>query len=97
MRVHEAVHRTQNAVQALYFFPDAGHDLDTKMSAWSETTLVVLEKVLRLLNGRQRMAIALVCKTWLAPASTSAAGSCHVTRLKQSVQQPILQGQQSSR
>ncbi len=50
------------------------------MSAWREITLVVLEKVLRLLSGRQRVAIGLVCKTWLAPASTSAAGFCHVIR-----------------
>lgn len=61
-----------------YDFPDAGHELDTKMSAWREITLMILEKVLRLLSGHQRMAIALVCKTWLAPASTSAAESCYV-------------------
>ncbi len=59
-------------------FQIAGHELNTEMSAWREITLVILEKVLRLLSGHQRMAIALVCKTWLAPASTSAVESCQV-------------------
>lgn len=68
-----------------YDFPDAGHELDTKVSAWRESTLTILEKVLRLLSGHQRMAIPLVCKTWLAPASTSAAESCHVECWKELV------------
>ena len=68
-----------------YDFPDAGHELDTKVSAWRESTLTILEKVLRLLSGHQRKAIPLVCKTWLAPASTSAAESCHVECWKELV------------
>ena len=77
-----------------YDFPDAGHELNTKMSAWREITLVILEKVLRLLSGHQRMAIALVCKTWQVRLLLKLVTWKVEISLSSS---SLLQGQQSSR